>query len=82
MKVTLFTLVVVLKPFGPLQLYELIDPVPVTLPAVNVSEVPTHNSFEDAVMPATVGNAFTVTAGLVTAVVLVQPLPVYVTLTL
>lgn len=56
--------VVVLKPLGPVQLYDVNAPVPVTAPAVNVSEVPTHKFVVDGVILATVGAAFIVTAAL------------------
>ncbi len=74
--VALLPAVVVLKLLGPVQLYDTTEPVPVTAPAVNVKELPTHRLVDDGVMLATVGNAFTVTAGEVTAAVLVQPVPV------
>ena len=54
-------------------------PVPVTAPAFSVSAVPAHKLVVLGVMLATVGSAFTVTLGEVTAAVLVQPVPGYVT---
>jgi hypothetical protein len=63
------------NPLGPAQLYESKDPEPVTAPAVNVKSVPMHNKEEDAVIPAIVGLALTVTAGAVATGALVQPLP-------
>lgn len=59
--------VVVLKLFGPVQLYDAKTPVPVTEPAVNVNAVPTHKLAGDGVMLATVGRVFTVTDADVTA---------------
>lgn len=70
----LSAVVVVLKEFGPVQLYDVRVPVPVTAPAVSVSAVPVHIFVEDGVMLATVGNAFTVTAVELT-IELVHPVP-------
>lgn len=66
--------VVVLKLFGPVQLYDVREPVPVTAPPVNVSKSFTHKLVGDGVMLATVGLSFTVTAADVTDE-LVHPVP-------
>jgi hypothetical protein len=71
--------VVVLYEAGPLQLYETIEPVPVAPLAVSDTSVPTHNTSLAAVTLVSDGRAFTVTSGLVVAILLVQPVPVYVT---
>lgn len=63
-----------LKLFGPVQLYDVNPPVPVTEPAVNVKAVPTHKFVGDGVILATVGRVFTVTDADV-AIELVHPVP-------
>jgi hypothetical protein len=67
--------VVVLKLFGPDQLYDVSMPGPETVPAVNVIGDPIHKLVTDGLIPATVGRAFTVTAVGVTTPLLVQPVP-------
>jgi len=64
--------VVVLKLLGPVQLYDVNEPTPVTLPALSVSPDPTQRFVEDGVIDATVGSAFTVTIAAV-LVALTQP---------
>jgi hypothetical protein len=65
--------VVVLKLFGPLQLYETRLPEPETEPAFKVSVAPLHILVVDGVILATVGIVFTVA---VLVYVVVQPDPV------
>ena len=57
-------------------------PVAVTVPALSVNGLPVQTVVAEGVIPVIVGRVFTVTEGEVTAAVLVQPVPGYVTVKL